>query len=123
MDLGGFPRFESAGSGNLVAYNLRTGEVDWQFDRPGSFNWSGTLATGGGLVFGGAADGYLRAFNDETGEVLWEFQTGSGLYAPPTSFTIDGKQYIGIASGTREPATRAGVATGIAPGNYILFSL
>jgi len=55
--------------------------------------------------------------------VLWKFQTGSGLYAPPTSFTIDGKQYIGIASGTRDPASRAGVATGISPGNYILFSL
>jgi outer membrane protein assembly factor BamB len=89
----------------------------------GSFNWSGTLATGGGLVFSGSADGYLRAFNDETGEILWEFQTGSGVYAPPTSFTIDGKQYIGIASGTRDPSSRAGVATGISPGNYILFSL
>lgn len=123
MDLGGIPRFDAAGSGNLVAYNLRTGEIDWQFDLPGSFNWAGTLTTGGGLVFAGGADGYLRAFNDETGEILWKFQTGSGLYAPPTSFTIDGKQYIGIASGTRDPVTRAGVATGIAPGNYILFSL
>jgi len=64
-----------------------------------------------------------KRFNDETGEVLWKFQTGSGIYAPPTSFTIDGKQYIGIASGTRNPASRAGVATGISPGNYILFSL
>ena len=55
--------------------------------------------------------------------ILWEFQTGSGLYAPPTSFTINGEQYIGIASGTREPITREGVATGISTGNYILFSL
>ena len=123
MDLGGIPRFESSGTGYVVAFNMRTGEIDWQQETPGNFNWAGTLATGGGLVFSGAPDGYLRAYNDETGEVLWEFQTGSGLYAPPTSFTIDGKQYIGIASGTRNPVTRAGVATGIAPGNYILFSL
>ena len=68
-------------------------------------------------------DGYVYAMNDETGEVLWKFQTGSGIYAPATSFVIDGKQYIGIASGTRDPASRAGVATGISPGNYILFSL
>ena len=123
MDLGGIPRFDSQGKEQLVAYNLRTGEIEWQREMAGSFNWSGTMATGGGLVFSGSADGYLRAFNDETGEILWEFQTGSGVYAPPTSFTIDGKQYIGIASGTRDPATRAGVATGISPGNYILFSL
>ena len=123
MYLGGIPRFESSGTGYLVAFNMLSGQIEWQEETPGNFNWAGTLATGGGLVFSGAADGYLRAYNDETGEVLWEFQTGSGLYAPPTSFTIDGKQYIGIASGTRDPVTRAGVATGIAPGNYILFSL
>jgi alcohol dehydrogenase (cytochrome c) len=123
MDLGGIPRFDTQGTGYVVAFSMLSGEIAWQHEVPGSFNWSGTLATGGGLVFGGGADGYLYAFNDETGEVLWMFQTGSGIYAPPTSFTIDGKQYIGIASGTRDPVTRAGVATGIAPGNYILFSL
>ena len=123
MYLGGIPRFEPSGTGYLVAFNMLTGEIEWQEETPGNFNWAGTLTTGGGLVFSGAADGYLRAYNDETGEVLWEFQTGSGLYAPPTSFTINGEQYIGIASGTRDPVTRAGVATGIAPGNYILFSL
>lgn len=123
MDLGGIPRFEPSGTGYVVAFNMRTGDIDWQVEMPGNFNWAGTLATGGGLVFAGAPDGYIYAMNDETGEILWKFQTGSGLYAPPTSFTIDGKQYIGIASGTRDPVTREGVATGISPGNYILFSL
>ena len=123
MDLGGIPAFDQTGTGWVVAFNMRTGEIEWQQETPGNFNWAGTLATGGGLVFAGAPDGYLRAYNDETGEILWEFQTGSGLYAPPTSFTINGKQYIGIASGTREPITREGVATGISTGNYILFSL
>jgi alcohol dehydrogenase (cytochrome c) len=123
MDLGGIPRFEPSGTGYVVAFNMRTGNIDWQVEMPGNFNWAGTLATGGGLVFSGAPDGHLYALNDETGEILWKFQTGSGLYAPPTSFTIDGKQYIGIASGTRDPASREGVATGISPGNYILFSL
>jgi alcohol dehydrogenase (cytochrome c) len=123
MDLGGRPQFDVSGTGWVVAFNMLSGEIDWQVEMPGNFAWAGTLATGGGLVFSGAPDGYLYALNDQTGEVLWKFQTGSGLYAPPTSFTIDGKQYIGIASGTRYPATRSGVATGISPGNYILFSL
>ena len=84
---------------------------------------SSTLPTAGGVVFVGTLDRKFLAMDDQTGEVLWKFQTGSGLYAPPTSFTIDGKQYIGIASGTRDPVSRAGVASGISPGNYILFSL
>lgn len=123
MDLGGIPRFDTTGTGWVVAFDMHSGEIAWQKEMPGNFNWAGTLATGGGLVFSGAPDGYVYAMNDETGEVLWKFQTGSGVYAPPTSFTIDGKQYIGVASGTRNPVTRAGVATGIATGNYILFSL
>ncbi len=123
MDLGGIPQFDTTGTGWVVAFDMLSGEIAWQKEMPGNFNWAGTLSTGGGLVFSGAPDGYVYAMNDETGEVLWKFQTGSGVYAPPTSFTIDGKQYIGVASGTRNPVTREGVATGIATGNYILFSL
>lgn len=123
MDLGGIPRFADSGTGWVVAFDMLSGEIAWQREMPGNFNWAGTLSTGGGLVFSGAPDGYVYAMNDETGEVLWKFQTGSGIYAPPTSFTIDGKQYLGVASGTRNPVTRAGVGTGISPGNYILFSL
>ena len=123
MDLGGIPQFDTTGTGWVVAFDMLSGEIAWQKEMPGNFNWAGTLSTGGGLVFSGAPDGHVYAMNDETGEVLWKFQTGSGIYAPPTSFTIDGKQYIGVASGTRNPVTRAGVATGISTGNYILFSL
>ena len=123
MDLGGIPQFDTTGTGWVVAFDMLSGEIAWQKEMPGNFNWAGTLSTGGGLVFSGAPDGHVYAMNDETGEVLWKFQTGSGIYAPPTSFTIDGKQYLGVASGTRNPVTRAGVATGIATGNYILFSL
>jgi len=123
MDLGGIPQFDTTGTGWVVAFDMLSGEIAWQKEMPGNFNWAGTLSTGGGLVFSGAPDGHVYAMNDETGEVLWKFQTGSGIYAPPTSFTIDGKQYLGVASGTRNPVTREGVATGIATGNYILFSL
>jgi alcohol dehydrogenase (cytochrome c) len=123
MDLGGIPRFSQSGSSYLVALNLRTGEIEWQQKTADAMSWAGVMATGGGLVFAGAPDGRLRAYNDETGEVLWEFPTGSGIYAPPTSFTIDGKQYIGVASGTRDPVSRDGVASGLSPGNYFLFAL
>lgn len=97
--LGGTLEYEDApAEGSIEAMDLRTGEIEWSFDTKGP-NWGGLLATGGGLVFGGGFDGVLRAFNDETGEVLWEYQTPVAAYAPPTTFRINGKQYIGMASG------------------------
>ena len=89
---------EEPAEGSIEAMDVRTGTIRWSFNTQGP-NWGGLLATKGGLVFGGAFDGYLRAFNDETGEVLWQFQTGTAVNAPPTTFRIGDKQYIGLASG------------------------
>ncbi len=58
------------------------------------------LATAGGLVFsGGTNDRKIHAFDARTGKLLWEFPTTSGILAPPTSFQVDGKQYIAVHSG------------------------
>ena len=58
------------------------------------------LTTGGGLVFsGGTNDRKFHAFDAATGKLLWEFPTNSGIIAPPSSFTVDGKQYIAVQSG------------------------
>lgn len=113
---------EAESNGSLVAMDVRTGEQKWEFEM-GSPNWAGALTTGGGLVFAGAPDGYLRAFNDETGEVIWEFQTGSGVFAPPTTFMLDGKQVIGLASGWGQPAEGIGLLTESRGSAYYLFEL
>ncbi|MBI2426030.1 MAG: PQQ-dependent dehydrogenase, methanol/ethanol family [Candidatus Hydrogenedentes bacterium] len=109
--------------GYIKAVDVRTGEIQWTYQTPGGPNWGGMLATGGGLVFGGSPDGYLRAFDDETGTVLWEYYTGSGIFAPPTSFVLDGQQYIGIASGWGQPAEIVGISQTLGGSAYILFSL
>ena len=63
-------------------------------------NWGSMLATAGGLVFsGGTNDRKVHAFDATTGKLLWEFVTNSGIVAPPTTFTIDGKQYLAVLSG------------------------
>jgi alcohol dehydrogenase (cytochrome c) len=52
------------------------------------------------VVFsGGTNDRKIHAFDASTGKLLWEFPTGSGILAPPTSFSIGGKQYIAVHSG------------------------
>jgi alcohol dehydrogenase (cytochrome c) len=62
-------------------------------------NYSGALATGGGLVFVALLDGTVAAYDDTTLGELWKINVGSGFSAPPMSFEVNGKQYVAIASG------------------------
>jgi alcohol dehydrogenase (cytochrome c) len=62
-------------------------------------NYSGTLSTGGGLVFLALFDGTVAAFDDTTLEELWKINVGSGFTAPPMTFEANGRQYVAIASG------------------------
>ena len=59
----------------------------------------GALATAGDLVFTGEADGWFRAYHAESGKILWSFQAGAGVNAPPSSYSLDGKQYIVVGAG------------------------
>lgn len=91
------PKFEDH-VGALRALNPATGEVVWEHFE-GKPLWAGVLATAGDLVFTGTSDGYIKAFDAKTGEELWKFQTGSGIVSMPITWEMNGKQYIGIASG------------------------
>ena len=86
--------------GELQAWDLSTGEQVWTHEFAESQNWGPILTTGGGLVFaGGTHDRYFRAFDASTGEVLWEQRTNSGVTGVPSSYGIDGVQYIAVQSG------------------------
>jgi glucose dehydrogenase len=58
-----------------------------------------TPATAGGLVFAGEGNGQFRAYDAATGNILWSFQAGAGVNAPPSSYTVEGKQYIVVGAG------------------------
>lgn len=59
----------------------------------------GIMATAGGLVFAGEGNGMFKAYDSETGAQLWRFQAGAGVNAPPSSYSVDGKQYIVVGAG------------------------
>ncbi|WP_343232701.1 methanol/ethanol family PQQ-dependent dehydrogenase [Vibrio sp. vnigr-6D03] len=84
--------------GILRAMDPITGGIKWEHKEPLPL-WAGVLATKGNLIFTGTGDGYLKAFNAKTGQELWKFQTGSGIISCPVTWTLNGKQYIGVASG------------------------
>ncbi|QHS11299.1 PQQ-dependent dehydrogenase, methanol/ethanol family [Sinimarinibacterium sp. NLF-5-8] len=84
--------------GTLRALDPTTGKIVWEHKEELPL-WSGTLTTAGNLVFTGTSDGYVKAFDAKTGAELWKFQTGSGVVSIPVTWTMDGEQYLGIASG------------------------
>ena len=86
--------------GEVQAWNVDSGKRVWTHNFADSANWGPMLATGGGLVFsGGTNDRKFRAFDAASGKVLWEFVTNSGVIGQPTSFSVDGQQYIAVQSG------------------------
>ena len=102
-EFGGGPPTPAAGGattfGEVQAWNVDTGQKVWTqtFKSP---NWGSMLATAGGLVFsGGTNDRKIHAFDAATGKVLWEWPTSSGILAPPTTFLVDGRQYLAVHSG------------------------
>ena len=92
--------------GEIQAWDMNTGQKVWTrtFE---SHNWGPVLTTGGGLVLaGGTNDRYFRAFDAKTGDLLWQWRTNSGITGVPSSFAVDGVQYIAVQSGWGVDAQR-----------------
>jgi PQQ-dependent dehydrogenase (methanol/ethanol family) len=84
--------------GRLVAWDPVRQRAAWTHEHVSPWN-GGTLTTAGNLVFQGTADGRFMAFNAANGQKLWEAPTGSGVIAAPSTYLVDGKQYVSIAVG------------------------
>lgn len=92
--------------GELQAWDLTSGKKVWTAKFK-SHNWGAVLTTGGGLVFaGGTNDRYFRAFDARSGKILWQQRTNSGVVGVPTSYALDGKQYVAVQSGWGVDAQR-----------------
>ena len=115
--------------GTLNAIDLNTGKIVWKTPigdieklkekgfHTGTENYGGPVVTAGGLVFLAATkDGMFRAFNKKTGVLLWETKLPFPGFATPSTYTVDGKQYIVIACGGGKLGATSGDV-------YLAFSL
>ena len=86
-------------SGALRAIDAATGERKWEiaYDDAG---WAGVLATAGGVVFSADHEGTFFAADSTTGKKLYSYQTGAAIFAPPTSYQLDGRQYVVMPAGS-----------------------
>ncbi len=90
-------------SGRLIAWDPVKQEPRWTQSYPGPWN-GGTLATAGGVVFQGSAHGTLTAYDaagdgSGHGKVLWEAPVGTGVMAGPSTYELDGEQYVAVMAG------------------------
>lgn len=84
--------------GFLLAWDPVKQEEVWRVDLPTAFN-GGTMATAGNLVFQGEATGEFAAFNATSGDKLWAYDTYGGIIAAPSTFAIEGEQYVAVIQG------------------------
>ena len=116
--------------GTLSAIDLNTGEYRWRITLgehaaltargvppTGTEMYGGPIVTAGGLVFIAATmDAKLRAFDKRTGELLWEAKLPAAGYATPSTYRVNGKQYVVVAAGGGKLGTPSGDA-------YVAFAL
>ena len=49
-------------------------------------------------------DGTFSAHDAKTLKEVWSFNVGTGINAPPITYSVNGKQYIAVLAGSRQPA-------------------
>lgn len=128
-DSNGYP-VSSPPWGTLTAIDLNSGERKWQvplgeyaelvekgMPPTGADNYGGPLITASGLIFIAATrDEKFRAFDKTNGKMLWETKLPAAGYASPSSYSVNGKQYVVIACGGGRLKTKSG-------DKYVAFSL
>ena len=61
-------------------------------------------------------DGQFRAFDKKTGKLLWETTLPAAAFATPSTYQVNGKQYVVLACGGTKLGTKKG-------NQYVAFAL
>ena len=89
---------EAVSNGAVIAIDPNTGDRKWTYYMTDVTD-SGVLSTASDLIFTGGREGYFQALNARTGELLWKMNVGGQMAAGPMSYSVEGRQYVAIASG------------------------
>jgi alcohol dehydrogenase (cytochrome c) len=84
--------------GWLTAIDASNGKVQWRYESPKPL-LAAVTTTSANLIFTGELLGDFMALDAKTGEVLYRFNTGGRLNGGVITYSINGKQYVAVASG------------------------
>ena len=84
--------------GYTRAFDAASGKPLWSrtFETP---MVAAITATAGGVLFTGSLDGSFLALDALSGRTLFKFNTGGAVAGAPSTYLINGTQYVAIASG------------------------
>ena len=90
--------------GRLVAVDMNNRTTAWQH-RERSPQSTGALPTGGGVVFVGDLDRYFSAYDAKSGQMLWRVRLADTPNGPPITYSVGGRQYVAVTTGSGSPFT------------------
>jgi quinoprotein glucose dehydrogenase len=117
--------------GTLNAIDLNAGRIVWSVPlgeypkltargirNTGTDNYGGAIVTENGLLFIAATtyDNRIRAFDKRSGRVLWSAALPAAGNATPSTYMVNGVQYLVIACGGGKNGAPSG-------GTYVAFAL
>lgn len=130
LDHEGYPAVK-APWGTLNAIDLNAGNIRWSvpfgeypkltaqgITGTGTDNYGGAIVTENGLLIIAATtyDDRIRVYDKRTGALLWEAQLPAAGNATPSTYMVNGVQYIVIACGGGKNGAPSG-------GTYVAFAL
>ncbi len=130
LDHQGYPGVKTPW-GTLNAIDLNTGATRWSIPfgeypalaakgirNTGTDSYGGAIVTENGLLLIAATtyDNKFRAYDKQTGKLLWQTTLPAAGNATPSTYMVDGKQYLVIACGGGKNGAKSG-------GTYVAFAL
>ncbi|SEI52608.1 quinoprotein glucose dehydrogenase [Dyadobacter sp. SG02] len=109
----GYPYLIGPPWSSIIAYDLNKGTIKWRIPvgedrqvtalggpRSGLLRAqrNGMIVTSTGLLFCTGKDGKFYAFDAETGRELWAGQLPAGTQGLPSTYEVNGKQYLVVAA-------------------------
>ena len=100
----------------IRAWDPVAGKTVWEHETSSGMRGydGGVMSTAGNLVFQGRGSGELWVYAADSGKVLKTIPTGSHIMAAPTTYTVNGEQYVAVQAGYGGAAITVGT---IPPGS------